>query len=255
MQNAFNIEPLRSSSRQTARQEAAESGCLFFRRLIDPGIVLTLRTKALEIADEFGWLADGSRPEDGIARPGVRLGDYDDPQWVAFQARVLPLPEFITLGEHPAILSVLEDIAGGPVHTRRGDICRITAPNTPELTTVPHQDHYYVGGSTDIWTAWIPLGDCPRDLGGLAVLPGSHRHGLLPHAGEGTGRQGVDFQDQVWATIDYRAGDVLLFHCMTIHRALPNLNSNRLRLSADYRYEAGVQMFRGHGNRPEHPNT
>ena len=112
------------------------------------------------------------------------------------------------------------------------------SPHTPEFTTPPHQDHYYVRGSTELWTAWLPLDDCPAEQGGLAVLPRSHTRGLLPHAGEGPGRQGATVpDDSEWATSDYACGDVLLFHCLTVHRALHNLTLNRLRISVDYRYQ------------------
>ena len=39
-----------------------------------------------------------------------------------------------------------------------------------------------------------------------------------------------------WATTDYRAGDVLVFHCLTSHAALPNLDTS-LRLSGDFRWQ------------------
>ena len=50
--------------------------------------------------------------------------------------------------------------------------------------------------------------------------------GLLPHSGEGPGRQGVLIgDDRVWATSDYACGDVLMFHCLTVHRALDNIEA------------------------------
>jgi ectoine hydroxylase-related dioxygenase (phytanoyl-CoA dioxygenase family) len=33
------------------------------------------------------------------------------------------------------------------------------------------------------------------------------------------------------------AGDVLTFHSHTVHRALPNRTADRMRLSADFRYQ------------------
>ena len=80
---------------------------------------------------------------------------------------------------------------------------------------------------------WIPLGDCPRRLGGLAVSPGSQRRGLFEH-GEGTTGAAVR-DDERWASTDYRCGDVLLFSALTLHRALPN-ESDDVRLSVDFRY-------------------
>ena len=42
--------------------------------------------------------------------------------------------------------------------------------------------------------------------------------------------------DIEWHTGDFAAGDVLVFHSHTIHKALPNLTPDRLRLSTDNRY-------------------
>jgi hypothetical protein len=39
-----------------------------------------------------------------------------------------------------------------------------------------------------------------------------------------------------WLTADYRAGDILIFTMHTIHASLDN-QSNRIRLSADFRYQ------------------
>ncbi len=95
-----------------------------------------------------------------------------------------------------------------------------------------HQD-FAVAGVQDMLTTWLPLMDIPPQLGGLAVLPGSHlgpplRPRLLPADEPG------------WATTDFRPGDVLLFHCLTAHAALPN-HADRVRISADFRWQAADQ--------------
>jgi ectoine hydroxylase-related dioxygenase (phytanoyl-CoA dioxygenase family) len=147
------------------------------------------------------------------------------------------LPEFLALRRDPFVLDVLGRLFGEEPLDGRGDTCRIMSPAARDLTTPPHQDRFYVRQSDLLWTVWIPLGDCPVELGGLAVLPGSHRRGLLPHAGEGAGRQGADVgPEERWATAGYRCGDVLMFNCLTLHRAAENRTLNRLRISADFRY-------------------
>lgn len=218
------------------RADAEALGHVFVRALVDRSDVLALRERVLEVCDDFGWLAPGVPIRRGLARPGARIGTYDE-VWTEVQRRVVVLPEFAGLREHDGIVRILERVIGGPVVSGYGDVCRVFSPNAPELTTLPHQDGFYVRGRPGLWTAWIPLGDCPVELGGLAVLPGSHRHGLRAHAGEGPSRQGVDVAaDEVWATADYRCGDVLLFHRLTLHRALENRSPDRLRVSADFRY-------------------
>jgi len=215
---------------------AADRGYVFLRDLIPTSEVLALRACVLEACRDVGWL-DGRAPvADGVARPGATIGACDA-VWTDVQRRVQPAAEFVRLREHPAILGVLQTILGGPVRGGCGDTCRVFSPRRSELVTRPHQDRFYVRGTTPLWTVWVPLGDCPRALGGLAVLPGSHLAGLWPHRGEDTGQQGVDVgEEPVWASADYRCGDVLMFDSLTVHRALENRTADRLRLSADFRY-------------------
>lgn len=237
------------------RARALEDGYLFFRALIDPEKVARLRDLVIETAVELGFASpgveDGSGPDRNHARridvlvlPGAALTGtgYDDPRWLVLQERVLPDPRFSAVGDDPELLRVLGALFGEPPMTRRGDICRVVLPGAPHLTTPPHQDHWYTGGTPNLWTAWMPLVETPLELGPLAVLPGSHRAGLLAHAGEGAGRQGVGVD--VGAPLAASAvspGDAILFNCLTVHGALPNLTVDRLRLSVDFRYQAASE--------------
>ena len=47
-------------------------------------------------------------------------------------------------------------------------------------------------------------------------------------------------ENSVWSTADYKAGDVLFFNCLTVHRACPNVSGDLIRLSADYRYQPAL---------------
>jgi hypothetical protein len=236
------LRPLGESRRRRGdagglRADADEQGYLFFRGLLPASDVLALRRRVLDACHDLGWLHEAAPIDDGVVAPGVRIGAYDE-TWVRLQCDVVARQEFVLVREHPEILAVLEQVFGGPVRSGRGDTCRVFSPGCPELTTLPHQDHFYVRGATALWTVWVPLGDCPVELGGLVVVPGSHAAGLQSHAGDGAGRQGVDVGPEVvWACADYRCGDVLMFNSLTLHRALDNRSADRLRVSADFRYE------------------
>lgn len=241
---AIRTEPFRESSPDLGdgarlKRRALESGYLFFRGLIPRDTVLGLRRIVLALAERYEWLAPGSALLDGMARPGIRLGAYDDPRWVAFLCEVLPLEPFRAFGLHPRLLAVLREVCDGSVASHEGDLCRVVSPGSADFTTLPHQDRHYVRATGELWTAWLPLGDCPLELGPLAVLPGSNLSGLMPHAGEGAGKQGIAIaQEETWASQDLAAGDVIFFHGLTVHRALDNVTSDRLRISVDYRYQA-----------------
>jgi ectoine hydroxylase-related dioxygenase (phytanoyl-CoA dioxygenase family) len=47
----------------------------------------------------------------------------------------------------------------------------------------------------------------------------------------------IDEADAEWQTADFGIGDALFFHAYAIHKALPNLSGDRLRLSTDNRYQ------------------
>ena len=74
-------------------------------------------------------------------------------------------------------------------------------------------------------------------MGGLALLPGTHKVGLYEYyPAFGTGGITVhedDMQGQ-WLTTDFEAGDALVFHSLNLHRSLPNVTPDRLRFSADF---------------------
>ena len=221
------------------RQRAAEHGCLFFKRLLDPARVLEVRRQVLGVCREHGWLDEGSDLMAGVSDPGVRVVESDDPRWQAFYNDVLRIRDFHGLALDPAIIRMFEALFDEPVLAHSRNICRLVFPDMNSHSTPPHQDNYFIGGSDETWTAWIPLGDCPEELGGLAVNRGSHRGGMLETSeGVGPGGRQVAIEDaSSWVGGDYACGDVIVLHSLTIHQGRDNLTPDRLRLSSDYRYQ------------------
>lgn len=79
-------------------------------------------------------------------------------------------------------------------------------------------------------------------LGNLAVWNGSHKEGFIEHTETIPGAVGgrgvpVNESEADWHSSDFELGDVLFFHAFTIHKALPNLTENLLRVSTDNRYQ------------------
>ena len=220
----------------TLRELASSNGYLFLRNVVPLAKVNLLRSEVLAQCARRKWLDDRAPRSRAIARADA-ASRATRGELLALQGDIQILPVFAELRREPAILSVLEAVFGTPPVAGCGDVCRLAFPADLERTTQPHQDHFYTRGSTSLWTAWIPLGDCPATLGGLAVLPGSHADGLLAHdGGEGEGRFIELADDAPWAGTDFRTGDVLLFNALTVHGARPNLTRNRIRISADFRY-------------------
>lgn len=116
-------------------------------------------------------------------------------------------------------------------------------PENTKYTTPAHQDFIHIRGTEETYTAWIPLGTCPKELGGLTVLAGSHRAGVYPvKPAFGAGGLGIDTEPLeadglYWVAGDFDIGDAIFFHSHAVHKALPNQSSDRIRLSVDYRYQ------------------
>ena len=215
---------------------------LFFRGLLPVADVLQVRRDVLELCAEAGWLDPAHDLMDAVIAPGVEPLSEGKPEYMAVYRRVLKLPRFHDFPTHPALMEIARKLLGDDVlvHPRR--IGRITFPHNTVATTPPHQDFFYIRGSVATYSVWTPLGACPISLGGLAVWPGSHRRGFVEHTETHPGAVGgrgvqIDETEAVWQTCDYAAGDALYFHSHTIHKALPNLSGDRLRISTDNRYQ------------------
>lgn len=226
------------TNRQQLRQRAVRDGFLFFRGLLPVDVVLPLRHAVLDYAKETGWLDPSSHPDKPRAAPGKRIGYYQDPEWVGLQVHVQNREEMWALGDAIAIHRALHSVEDRSSYLclSTANTCRVFSPH-PDMATQPHQDGHYVRMIADFWTAWIPLGECPKELGPLALLAGSHHGGLQQHSGEGIVDGGITVPDDaIWSTTDFQCGDVVLFRPHTVHCSLPNQSGDQLRLSADFRY-------------------
>lgn len=206
-----------------------------------------------------GMLDPGYPAMEAAVRPGaeirIGLGGRD---LVAGNA---PLLDLLYTGR---IARLFAGLLGGAV--RHFDYTWVRAV-PPGGGTPAHTDIVFMGrGTTSLLTARVPWGDMPRQLGGLALLEGSHRHrrirdeygrrdvdGYCENLGEHPrpdwGYQSFDgvldddpaaLRREVggrWLTGDYRAGDLLVFGMYMAHVGLDNRTENRLRLSSDARYQ------------------
>lgn len=239
---------------ETLQRRAEQEGYLFFRGLFNRESVMQVRRDFCAIMQRHGWLAPGTNPEDAIrGRETTCEGDADFmPVFDEFQR----LESFHALAHDPTVLAVLERLFGESVLVHPRNIGRIVFPGGPP--TPPHQDYLHIRGEANTWTVWVPLGDVPREMGALAVLSRTHKKGLLPaRAMPGLGGAGVDtdgFEGARWVTENFRLGDAVMFHSLTIHQGMPSQFPDKLRLSCDYRYQGASRpvvesSLKSHANR------
>ena len=232
------------------RAKGERDGYLFFAGRLPAEPLMSLRREILEVVQRHGLLAAGEDPAaddpavaaradlDAIAEVELVGGCTD-----AVYADVQRLESFHRIAHHPALLSIYEKLFDAPVVPHPRNIGRILLPGPRARATPPHQDFIHVQGAIPTWTAWFPLGDCPRDLGGLSVLRASHRLGVLA-VGNAEGAGGLETRlcrgEDDWLERDYSLGDVLTFPSTTVHRGLPNQHPDRIRLSCDFRYQSAA---------------
>ena len=215
------------------RERMASDGYLFFRGLLPASAVGEVYNTILNICRAHDW-AD----EAGLAKGEIRVEGA--PTFWEVYDEVQKSEDFHALAHRPELMKLIADLVQETPFLHPRNISRIVFPQTEHFTTPPHQDYVHIQGTPDVYTTWIPLSDCPQELGGVAVLAGSHVHDILPvHKASGAGGLGVDTEelDHTWHTIDYQPGDVLCFHSHTVHKGMPNRTPNRLRISVDYRYQ------------------
>jgi hypothetical protein len=229
------------------REKADTSGFLFFKGLLKRDKVLHLRKEIFEILNRRGWL-DRSQPliEGKADLKAIKNLSKEELNWNGVGVpeevylEVQKLESFHGLAHDPKLLEVYNILFDSEPFPHPRNIGRLMLPSDKLKKTPSHQDFLHVQGAQNTWTCWIPVGDCPMELGGLSILEGSHKAGLLGV----TNKPGAGGLESIlcglgyeWAAGNYDAGDFVTFHSHTVHKAMPNLLVDQIRLSCDFRYQ------------------
>ena len=229
------------------RQRLNEEGYLFFKGRIPKSDVEAVYNDIWRLCMEQNWVdSDGKILVDPpIVEGEERFFEVYDP--------LQKLESFHALAHHFTILEPLALVLSEPVFVHPRNIGRISFPQATYFATPPHQDFPLIQGASETFTGWFPLMDCPKELGGLTVLKGSHKEGLYRvQDAQGAGGMAISTEklEYEWVSCDYEAGDLLIFHSHTVHKALPNITQDQIRISADYRYSAISQSVVDDGLEP-----
>ena len=214
-------------------------GYLFIKGLLPRDVIADLRRRFMDIVADAGWLRPGTPLDEALVKPEAACTD-PDPRCLDVLRRQYVLEPFHAMLHRPEIMGLFERMFGEPVLKHPESLIRVIFPKQYnfENTTGPHQDYPHVQGTTECFTTWVPLGDCPTEMGALAIAAGSHKAGVRSFriAADGGGIQVTDPLVGQWVVSDYEIGDAMIFHSLAVHRALPNL-TDRLRQSIDVRYQ------------------
>lgn len=210
---------------EALRAALAADGYLFLRDLLDREAVLAARERVLTF--------EAAEPRT-MGNPAIT---HD--------------PAVLAVLEAPQLFALTEQLYGEPVTTTAYKWLRTMRRGG---CTGAHFDWVYMGrGSQRLVTSWLPIGDVPARMGGLAILEGSHRIESMDRLRRTYGAMDVD-RDKVqgwfsedpaelaamagtrWLTADYRAGDALLFTMHTMHMSMTQ-DTDQVRVTCDVRWQ------------------
>jgi len=236
------------------REEMDLHGYVMIRNLLSSEDLNPLLRDITEVLRDAGWLNPNSNPIERVANAVVACAD-GDPAYKITRDKVFSLQSFHALPHHVLLQKVMKLLVGEQLLIHPKSEARLIFPNFERGVIQAHQDHTSVAGDEETFTAWIALHDCLPVQGPLRILDGSHRFGLQPTAGQtGYIPPGTE-RGEDWTGGEINAGDVLFFHSLTVHEAIPN-RSHRLRISLDCRFKSykrtvnpGALVFTGSGTR------
>ena len=215
------------------RERIASDGYVFMRGLLDPAMIEAVGRAGLTHLQGAGWTAPAQDPVVAEPRTPVRAIKMRDAFGDPGYARILADAAFNRVPFVSPLADLMAQILGPMGFCYPLKLPRVVYPTA----LVPHQPgnvvHKDYGSVQDMFTSWVPLGAVPRTLGGLAVRPGSQHSVRVRY-------RPLDRLEPGWVTTDYQPGDVLVFHCLTTHAALPN-HEDRMRFSAEYRWQLADQ--------------
>jgi ectoine hydroxylase-related dioxygenase (phytanoyl-CoA dioxygenase family) len=220
------------------RGQIDSKGYALIRGLIPQHVVQLVLADVTKILSTAKWLRAGFDPLERFPEPGAAYGD-PDPEFKRVYQEVFNLESFHALPHQPALRNAMTMLVGDHVLVHPKPIGRLIFPNCERLVVHAHQDYEFMGGDPEFFTVWIPLHDCQVDVGPLRILEGSHRFGVQRHQSENLHVPEIPIEavaGDEWVGGQVNAGDVLIFHSLTVHAASPNV-SKQMRLSLDCRFQ------------------
>jgi hypothetical protein len=220
------------------RDEIRFRGYVLIRGALPHEAISPVLGDVTHLMSAAGWLLPDYHPVERMADASAACGD-PDPTFKQTYQRIFNLESFHALPHQSTLQKIMKMLVGDQLLVHPKPIGRLIFPNCERLVVHPHQDYEFMGGDPECFTAWIPLHDCPINVGPLRILEGSHRFGVQGHQRENLHVPEISTEAVMgdeWVGGQINAGDVLIFHSLTVHAASPNLSA-QLRVSLDCRFQ------------------
>jgi ectoine hydroxylase-related dioxygenase (phytanoyl-CoA dioxygenase family) len=240
-----------SSSAGPLRRALREDGYVYLPQFLSEEETRPVIAQLQQALHSVGWLADSMRRD----IPSDSRLQFTSESFRDVYPAVQRLEAFHRLAFAPRLLTLMQDVLEAEIFCHPAKVIRLAPPTSPEkaYSTGPHQDFVRLHVASDVLTAWICLTNCTPSCQGLRILADSHRSGFLGTDDTLPGTLPVYLRisadDRRWMSADYRIGDVVVFHSLTVHAGGPNA-TNTLRFSADVRYQRRGEPLRSEWVRP-----
>lgn len=234
MNAIWDITDIPASSAVTGAFDA--SGFLVLRQALERSLVLDLGRRLNEEFDRLNSIADGLAPE--LRRSLDRCEMPAHPEVAPFR---LDPANFEPLTRSTRLKTVLQSLMGEEFLWHFPPMLRRLSARRNEGLLPYHQDYAYNQRYPRLWTCFTPLSDCGEDAPGLELLD-IRMTKKLSHVSEGLWESGVSA-----ATLaavagsaavrrpSMRAGDVIIFNELTLHRTHSVPAMSKARMSVDAR--------------------
>jgi ectoine hydroxylase-related dioxygenase (phytanoyl-CoA dioxygenase family) len=239
-------------------------GYLWLKGILDRDAVLAFRRRFFTAFIEAGLplIAAGTDPVAGIYDAAAALTDpglyhrvlMEITRWAEYEAFCLMEP----------IRRFYETFLQGAPYIHKRKLIRYGKPGDRQCTGAHYDLIYLRGGTDNICTSWIPIGDVPVECGGLVYLEGSVRWGRATEAEFSARNRDLQPEERIsaynknmktgwltnnlaalaekldlrWLAADYEAGDMVVHSPYMVHASTMNVDpERRIRLSTDIRYQ------------------
>jgi ectoine hydroxylase-related dioxygenase (phytanoyl-CoA dioxygenase family) len=229
------------------REHFRRDGYLLLRGVLDRQSVVDLREHYLARLTQARDQAAATEPSRVDAPMDGELPAYGTCGHPAYD--LVRSSRFDAFTRDERLAGISETLLDGPSVLLPRRIVRQFDPLSGNASRAHVDFDYLDRGGDDLVTAWIPIGDCTVECGGLVYLEGSH---LVEHDALDQLRAFTDRPEDLrpvsndlgltartlggrWLWTDFGAGDVVWHSPHMVHASLDNI-SDATRLSVDIRF-------------------
>jgi phytanoyl-CoA hydroxylase len=255
-----------------------ENGYLVFEEPQTKQLAFNLKKAIVDVMIERSKTLDLKINEkDDIDQIYQKLFEFDPAVTGGIYDVIRELPEYLEMINNVSLKSLVKEMFGWEkVHIPFG-LCqfRIDRPSDKKYHFDWHQDYTYNIISQSAVTFWVPLTDVTLETGAIKILPQSH-HNIHPVKGKTSyapGEKGdasshltyqldnpdLDTFESKSISVPIKAGNILVFNSLVLHRSGKNVSKNLNRWVSIFRmgdlYDKNLVTRNFFCSRPNKPNT